>query len=176
MSTNSKKWVAEMIFSPYLRAHFYVIYKGITHSSFRIRKEIEMKKILVLFILLVILTTSTVPALAASGPNRVGVRHGPQPDNFSIVGTLTAIDNQARTLTVLVMAGNRLVRPYLGQELVVSTQESTRFLLRSEDGCMPITFEDLEVDQNVSIWGQKLPEAWQAQRVTVGPVLQKLLS
>jgi hypothetical protein len=137
----------------------------------------EMKKLLVILIILVILASSTAPAFAASAPHRGGLRSsdGQKTDNFTLSGVITAIDSQARTVTVMVLAGSYMVHPYLGQELVVSTHEGTLYYLRTEGGCIPITFEDLESDQNVNISGQKLPEAWQAQRITVGAVLKKMI-
>lgn len=123
-----------------------------------------MKKVLLMLVLLIFLTVSVSSAYAAGNPPRDGTR-GRKP--FTLVGTITAIENN--TVTVRVVVGNRLVKRYYGQELPLQTNAATRFLMKGTDGVVyPITFEDLEVGQNVSVNGILTGDDWVAARITVG--------
>ncbi len=140
-----------------------------------------MKKIAVLMLVLVILAVSVVPAYAANrrhaqniheNSGQVG-RHGKMP--YALAGTITNLDPVARTVMVTVACGNKVVKPYIGQELTLQIAEKTRFLLRTPDGTsMPITFEDLEIGQNVSSQGIQVDSVWTAIRITVGAELNCL--
>ena len=133
-----------------------------------------MKKVLLPLLMIVLLLASAVPALAA----------GPQPEKgkgrapLSLVGTITGIDGT--TITVKVMAGNRLVKSVIGQEVEVRTNQWTRFLTRVEgETAAPITLADLVTGQNVSLNGKITTKEdgakiWTATRVTVGPKLVHL--
>jgi hypothetical protein len=92
----------------------------------------------------------------------------PQPHNgqiFTLTGTITVIGTDS--ITVLVRNGNRLIKPYIGQELVVQVTESTRYRQWTPEGCVPITFEDLEVGDTASMEGTASEEVFTAARVTV---------
>jgi len=92
----------------------------------------------------------------------------PQPHNgqiFALTGTITAIGTDS--ITVLVGNGNRLIKPYIGQELVVQVTESTRYRQWTPEGCIPITFEDLEVGDTTSMEGTASEDVFTAARVTV---------
>jgi hypothetical protein len=134
-----------------------------------------MKKKWMLLILVVLaMTIAATPALAA-GPgsqNRQGNQHryelGPQPNDryaFALTGTITAIG--ADSITVLVHNGNRLVKPYIGQELVVQVTDNTRYRQWTPEGCIPIAFEDVEVGDTTSIQGTVSEGVFIAARVTV---------
>lgn len=141
-----------------------------------------MKKITVITLVLIMLVISAVPALAAGGPpadrgaasgngndnpSRFGVRNP-----YALSGTIADIDLEARTVTVTVVCGNRLVKPYIGQDVILQTTENTRFLLRNADGSViPITFEELVVGENVSSHGRLTDGVWNATRVTQGALL-----
>ena len=119
-----------------------------------------MKKMVSLFIALVLLVGVAMPAFAAGEPSR----HGRAP--FTLAGTITAI--QGTTVTVHVVAGNYVVRPYIGQDLALQTTTATRFLLKTATGTVVITLADLAVGQNVSAQGTFVAGAWTAERITVG--------
>jgi len=140
-----------------------------------------MKKLVILTLVLVLLAVSVVPAYAASrtrdqngAGNKIQVKqHGKMP--FALAGTIASIDPVARTVTVTVACGNKLVKPYIGQDLAIQTTNATRFLLRNPDGtATPITFEDLAVGQNVSSNGKLANNVWTANRITVGAGLNCL--
>jgi len=134
-----------------------------------------MKKKWMLLILVVLaMTIASTPALAAGSgsQNRQENQHryelGPQPNNryaFALTGTVTAIGTDS--ITVLVHNGNRLVKPYIGQELVVQVTDTTRFRQWTPEGCIPIAFEDVEVGDTTSIQGTVSEEVFIAARVTV---------
>ena len=140
-----------------------------------------MKKIVVLALVLALLAISAVPALASGrahskngqiARNEYG-KAGKMP--FALAGTIASIDPVARTVTVTVACGNKLVKPYIGQDLTLQTTIATRFLLRNPDGyATPITFEDLAVGQNVSSNGNLADNVWIATRITVGAELNCL--
>jgi len=140
-----------------------------------------MKKFVILTLVLVLLAVSVVPAYAARGTreqngaaNKIQVKqHGKMP--FALAGTIANIDPAARTITVTVVCGNKLVKPYIGQDLILQTTAATRFLLRNLDGkATPITFEDLAIGQNVSSNGRLANDMWTANRITVGADLNCL--
>ena len=134
-----------------------------------------MKKRWMLLILVVLATTIAATPVLAAGPgsqNRQGNQHrhelGPQPNDryaFALTGTVTAIGTDS--ITVLVHNGNRLVKPYIGQELVVQVTDNTRYRQWTPEGCIPIAIEDLEVGDTTSIQGTVSEEVFIAARVTV---------
>ena len=140
-----------------------------------------MKKFIILTLILVLLAVSVVPAYAASqtrDQNGVGKKiqvkqHGKMP--FALAGTIASIDPAVRTVTVTVACGNKVGKPYIGQDLTLQTTVTTRFLLRNPDGiATPITFEDLAVGLNVSSNGRLANNVWTANRITVGADLNCL--
>ncbi len=122
-----------------------------------------MKKSFFVLLVVAMLLISVTPAFAAKtnapGQNTV----------FTLAGKITAI--QGSTITVNVLVGKPIVRPYIGQTLEIQTTDSTRFLLKTETGTVPISLADLAVDQNVSVQGQVVNSTWTAMRVTVGASL-----
>ncbi len=140
-----------------------------------------MKKLSVLLLVLTLLVVSTVPAFAAGGPPPgmgsgvvSGVGKGGNPP-FALAGTIASLDAQAKTITVTVACGNTVVKPYVGQNLVIQTNEATRILLRNPGGyATPITFSDLAIGQKVSVNGKYASDVWTAGRITVGTGLNCL--
>ncbi len=140
-----------------------------------------MKKYFVLTLVLVLLAVSVVPASAANGKRaqnvhekngQVGLRGKML---YALAGTIASLDPVARTVTVTVACGNKVVKPYLGQDLTLQTTDGTRLLLRNLDGtATPIAFEDLEIGQNVSSQGRFIDSVWTANRITVGAELNCL--
>jgi hypothetical protein len=127
-----------------------------------------MKKALWLALLVVaVLAVVAVPAMAG-GDNQ---RHRWQGTRFGLVGEVTAVDAGARTITVLVHTGSWLVKNYIGEELMVTTDAGTRFLRFSDPKCEFIAFEDVEEDAYVSVNGIFLADeggdVFLAKRVTV---------
>ncbi|OGO11839.1 MAG: hypothetical protein A2Y53_03535 [Chloroflexi bacterium RBG_16_47_49] len=141
-----------------------------------------MKKLTVITLVVIMLVLSVVPALAAGGPpaNR-GTASGNSDGNqvsfgirtpYALSGTISGIDGDARTVIVTVVCGNRLVNPYIGQNVTLQTTVATRFLLRNEDGMVtPIAFEDLAVGQNINSHGTLVDGVWTANRITSGALL-----
>ena len=141
-----------------------------------------MKKLTVITLVIIMLAFSAVPAFAAGGPpaNR-GAASGNGNDNtssfgirnpYALSGTIIAIDTTNRTVSVHVYCGNRLVKPYFGQDVTLQIMENTRFLLRDEDGIVtPIKFEDLSVGENVSSHGTLAEGSWTVTRMTIGASL-----
>ena len=141
-----------------------------------------LEKLTVITFVMIMLAVSVVPALAAGGPPADrGTANGNCSGNppsfgvstpYALSGTIAAIDSGARTVTVTVACGNRLVKPYTGQNVTLQTTDYTRFLLRNADGSVtPITFENLAVDQKVSSHGTLVEGVWTATRITVGALL-----
>jgi len=125
-----------------------------------------MKKLYAALLALVLLAVAVVPVLAAPETAK-----GPR-GTFSLVGNITTIGTDS--ITVSVVSGNTLVKPYVGQELTVTVTASTRYLLKDDDIVSIITFADLQVGQAVSINGTFANSVWTAKRVTAGASLSCL--
>jgi len=114
-----------------------------------------------LFVLLFGLLFATVLPVSAAGK-------GPRsPFNFS--GNITVIEGT--TVKITVLASNNLVRSFVGQELTVTTNLATRYLEIVDGVAVPITFDDLEVGDPVSVHGVLVDGDWIASRITVGAKL-----
>jgi len=96
---------------------------------------------------------------------------GGQPDPlpgtqfFTLTGTIAVLGIDS--ISVMVHNGNRFIKPYVGQEVVVAVTGDTVYRRYTPDGCVPIGFEDLEVGDSVSVTGTVSEGAFTAQRVTV---------
>ncbi len=115
------------------------------------------RTMLVALAITMLLAALAVPAFAAGGP-----RGG----QFTLAGTITAINGT--TVTVHVLAGNPIVRPFIGQDVALQTTATTRFLLVTPTGTQVITLADLAAGQNVSAQGDLANSTWTAARITVG--------
>ena len=114
-----------------------------------------------LFVLLLGLLFATVLPVSAAGN---GLR-----SPFNFLGKIVAIGDG--TVTVQVLAGNNLVRPFVGKELTVTVTDTTRFLEKVGDVTVPIAFDNLEVGDPVSVHGTYANDVWIASRITVGAKL-----
>jgi hypothetical protein len=133
-----------------------------------------MKKLLILTLALALLTVSVIPALAA-GPRHPDGRERGEKAPFALSGVITGIDLPTGTVIVTVACGNKLVKAYIGQPLSLQTAAKTRLLLRNPGGkATPITFNQLEVGQYVSVQGRVSSNVWTATRLTVGAELNCL--
>lgn len=124
-----------------------------------------MKKSLVMLMVIALLAISATPVLAARGvppqppvPNRGTL--------FTLAGVITAIEGNVVTVTVV--GGNPVVKPYIGQAVALQTTSTTRFLQVTPTGTVIITLADLEVGQNVSAQGTLVSGVWTANRITAG--------
>ena len=122
-----------------------------------------MKKLFVIALALLIALTAVGPAFAA----------GSARGTFSLVANISAIDSVSGAVTVTVITGNKLVKSYIGQNLVMTTTASTRYLYKSSATAVPvaITFADLKVGDAVSVNGKLVTGVWTASRITVGASL-----
>jgi len=89
----------------------------------------------------------------------------PRTQLFTLTGTITVLS--ADSITASVHNGNRFVKPYIGQELVVLVTGDTAYRAYRPSGCVPIGFEDPEVGDSVSIKGTVSEGAFTALRVTI---------
>jgi hypothetical protein len=131
------------------------------------------RKLAVLLLVALVALIAATPALAAgrSRGNERQYGEGGSPERrqiqqyFSLVGVITALDGD--TITVEVYHGNRIIRPYIGGELTIKLTSSTRYRQWTSDGCIPISFDDLEVGGTTSIQGTVSGGAFIADRITV---------
>ncbi len=124
-----------------------------------------MKKSLVVLMVVALLLVSAAPALAARGfPPQPPIRK--QGGGFTLVGTITAIDGEV--VTVQVLGGNPIARPYVGQAVALQTTVDTRFLQVTDEGTLVIALTDLAVGQNVSAQGKLVNGVWVTTRITAG--------
>jgi hypothetical protein len=98
--------------------------------------------------------------------NGHGEQPNPLPGNqlFALTGTITLLDTGS--IRVMVYNGNRFVKPYIGQELVVLVTEDTVYRAYTPDGCVPIDFEHLEEGDSVYIKGTVSEGVFTALQVT----------
>ncbi len=122
-----------------------------------------MKKLFVVALALLIALTAVGPAFAAGGGR----------GTFSLVATISAIDPVSGAVTVTVIKGNTLVKLYIGQNLMMTTTASTRYLYKSSLIAVPVTisFADLKAGDAVSVGGILVNNIWTATRITSGASL-----
>jgi Cu/Ag efflux protein CusF len=98
---------------------------------------------------------------------------------FYLQGFIKAVDPATQTLTVELYHGNAQVKQYLGTTLVLQVSDTTMIFKITQgddsegeetDGSsnrVPITFDELQVDQNVAIHGNVVDTAYNARLITV---------
>jgi len=106
---------------------------------------------------------------------------------FYLQGVITAVDSGSRTITVALNHGNAKVKEFIGSELTLAVPEGTQiFQITQADGDddedgtsssvsedgepsnrIPITFDQLAVDQMVAIHGRLVEETYTARLITV---------
>jgi len=119
-----------------------------------------MKKLFALALILALLAVAVVPVLAA-GKSRS--------NPFAVSGLIASVDPSTQTITVVVACGNKLVKPFIGQNLTIHISEATRLLLYNPDGvATPVEFAYLTAGQKVNLNGQLANNLWTANRITVG--------
>jgi hypothetical protein len=131
------------------------------------------RKLAVLLLVALVALIAATPALAAgrSRGNERQYGEGGSPERrqiqqyFSLVGVITALDGD--TITVEVYHGNRIIRPYIGEELTIKLTSSTRYRQWQPGGCIPISFDGVAVGDTASIQGTVSDDIFTAQRVPV---------
>lgn len=119
-----------------------------------------MKKFVLLMVVLGITLSLASPVYAAPQAFRgFGV--------FSLVGKIVELDPVSGEVKLDVLQGNRMVKAYVGMELIITTDASTRFLENDGITTTPIFFSDLTVDNQVSVMGKLVNGVWTATRITV---------
>lgn len=126
-----------------------------------------MKRWALLLLTVVLIAMAATPALAAG-------KTPPKRQPFNLVGRITAVDTGAATVTVEVLRGNRVVKPFIGKTVTIRTDAATRFLKKTSTGVVPITLVDLQVGDAVSVQGRLAGDIWTANRITVGANLTSL--
>jgi hypothetical protein len=137
-----------------------------------------MKKIGILFAVLVLAFAFTFPAAANGfGPGgRMGSGNTQgQPGGrgtFVIVGTIT--DLGTNSVTIDVLRGNRLGQTYIGTQVTLTVTPQTLFFSRNGTTITQVSFTDLKVGQQVSVNGTIANSVWTVYRITVGALLSCL--
>jgi hypothetical protein len=128
----------------------------------------------ILVLVVVISLVAVAPALAAGpGGGKGQLLHeqrqmgrAPRQPFFALVGVITAIDGGI--ITVQVQGGNWVVKQYIGEELAIQVTDNTRYRQWTPQGCVPIEFGDVSVEDTASVQGVLLSDGtFVAQRVTV---------
>ena len=131
------------------------------------------RKLGVLVLVALVALLAATPALAAGPGEGKGFQHkegGPLGGRqarqaFALVGVITALDSN--TITIQVYHSNRIVQSSIGQELTVHLTGSTRYRQWTADGCIPASFDAVQVGDTASIMGRVSDGAYVAERVTV---------
>ncbi len=111
----------------------------------------------VVVLLLVALGMLAAPALAAPK----GRSRGPQP--YSLVGQVVGVNTTDKTVTVTVLSGNAVVRPFVGQQQALHTNDRTRFLPAGT------TLASLAAGTRISSMGLFAGETFSASQIIVLP-------
>jgi hypothetical protein len=106
---------------------------------------------------------------------------------FYLQGVITTVDTGAGTITVALWHGNAKVKEFIGSELTITVNADTQIFQLTQGGDdndggeasesvsddgdpsnrVPITFDQLAVDQRVAIHGRLVEEAYTARLITV---------
>jgi hypothetical protein len=132
-------------------------------------------KLAILALVVVVSLVAVAPALAAGpGWGKAQLLHeqrqlsrAPRQPFFALAGVITAIDADGGTITVQVQSGNWVVKQYIGQQLTIQVTETTRYRQWTPQGCVPIEFGEVSVEDTASVQGVLSDGAFVAQRVTV---------
>jgi hypothetical protein len=137
-----------------------------------------MKKIAILFAVLVMVFAFTIPAAAngfgPGGGMGSGTTQG-QPGGrgtFVIVGTIT--DLGTNSVTIDVLRGNRLGQTYIGTQVTLTVTPQALFFSRNGTTITQINFAGLMVGQQVSVNGIIANTVWTVYRITTGALLSCL--
>ena len=109
-----------------------------------------MKRIIPI-VLLVAVALLVVPLAAGAKP---GGGQAKGKAKFNLVGTLTAVDATAGTITVKVKAGTKTVRAWRGAELTMPVDPAARIRLVTADGVKTVKLADLPTDARVKVRGR----------------------
>ena len=122
-----------------------------------------MKRFFVVTLVVFLALATVVPAFAAGGPG----------GTLALTATISSIDPSAGTVTLAVLNGNKLVQPFIGKSVTVTTIANTRYLYKSSPAAVPraISFADLKAGDAVSVGGVLAGSIWTAARITVGASL-----
>lgn len=137
-----------------------------------------MKKLVVLLAVLVMVFALTIPAAASGfgpGGGMGSATTGGQPGGrgtFVFVGKITEIGTASVTIDVL--RGNRLGQSAIGTQVTLNVSAQTLFFSRNGSTITQISFEDLQVGQQVSVNGIVSNNVWTVYRITVGALLSCL--
>jgi hypothetical protein len=113
-----------------------------------------MKKLVPLFLAMMLLFVAVTPALAET--EAPGLARRPLGVPFALVGKVTAVDTTAGTLTVNVLRASRPLKDKIGQDVVIKVTDETRLRHFGDPRGQFITLADVKVDQMVSINGRIL--------------------
>jgi hypothetical protein len=127
----------------------YWLIESIT-SKPRRKYELMKKALRIVICVAALLALSAIPALAAGDNNM----HRWDGTPFGLIGQVTAVEDAgAQTLTVSVLSGSGLVKEYIGGELVVTTNASTRFVYFGASMGDEIEFSDVYKEAFVNVAG-----------------------
>jgi len=127
-----------------------------------------------LVLVAVLLAMAATPVLAdraSNGPGEMQIKPVEQyrwrTSNtiFSLVGAVTAVGEDS--ITVLVHAGNRNVKDYVGLELTLLVDEDTKYMQWTEEGSVPASLAEVMVDDYVNVHGKVLEGVYTAKRITI---------
>jgi hypothetical protein len=81
------------------------------------------------------------------------------------VGTVTQVGTDS--ISVQVAAGNRNVKEYVGEELILLLGEATKYMQWAEEGSVPIELADVAAGDTVNVHGILDEGTFTATRITV---------
>jgi hypothetical protein len=97
------------------------------------------------------LALTLVPLAVAGASGHPGWRHGKA--KFNLVGTVTAVDTNAGTVTIHVKAGTKTVRAFRGKEATMGFTTGAKLWLLTDPEATAITLNDVPRDARVKVRG-----------------------
>jgi hypothetical protein len=115
------------------------------------KEVVEVKKLLLITIIVAALALTLVPLAAAGASGHGGWKHGKA--KFELVGKVTAVDADAGTVTIKVKAGTRTVRAYRGKEATMGFTATAKIWLLTDPEATAIAVGDVPVGAKVKARG-----------------------
>ena len=143
-------------------------YRGYFTQGSKTKEEIKLKRISVIFTLVLLMTLVIASPVLAGNGNGSGQSRGTGgqasatggQQNFSLVGTITALGSD--TITIQTITAR-----FAGQVITVQVSDNTRLYQWTEAGKVVISFDDIAVVQSVNVKGKMTTDGYLASTVTI---------
>ena len=133
-----------------------------------------MKKWLVLLVVSLLAIAAVIPVAAGTPNPHANAAATGSHGYFQLIGKITAFDTEANTVTVLVLRGNKLVKPFIGTEVTITVDTSTVFHFKKGTNATLTDLSGLVIGNPVSINGKIVDDVWTARLINMTASLKSL--